>query len=67
MGHELGKEKLEKPGGEMKDLQIIQDCKAIYRRIEEELNLTYVPAHDSDPFWDSLPRQRPRTLLSRVR
>jgi len=26
-------------------LQIIQDCYAIYRRIEEELNLTHVAAH----------------------
>ena len=26
-------------------LEIIQDCYAIYRRIEEELNLTHVAAH----------------------
>ena len=35
----------EKPGGEIKNLKIIQDCYAIYRRIEEELNLTHVAAH----------------------
>jgi ribonuclease HI len=34
-----------KPGGEIKNLEIIQDCYAIYRRIEEELNLTHVAAH----------------------
>ena len=31
-----------KPGGAIKNLEIIQDCYAIYRRIEEELNLTHV-------------------------
>jgi ribonuclease HI len=35
----------EKPGGEIKNLEIIQDCYAIYRRIEEELKLTRVAAH----------------------
>src|SRR5438445_7758735 len=34
-----------KPGREIKNLEIIQDCYAIYRRIEEELNLTHVAAH----------------------
>jgi ribonuclease HI len=34
-----------KPGGEIKNLEIIQDCYAIYRRIEKELNLTHVAAH----------------------
>jgi len=34
-----------KPGGEIKNLQIIQDCYAMYRRIEEELTLTHVAAH----------------------
>jgi ribonuclease HI len=34
-----------KPGGEIKNLEIIQDCYAIYRRIGEELNLTHVAAH----------------------
>ena len=34
-----------KPGGEIKNLKIIQDCYAIYRRIEEELNLTHVAGH----------------------
>jgi ribonuclease HI len=34
-----------KSGGEIKNLEIIQDCYAIYRRIEEELNLTHVAAH----------------------
>jgi ribonuclease HI len=34
-----------KPGGEIKNLEIIRDCYAIYRRIEEELNLTHVAAH----------------------
>src|SRR5918992_1534192 len=33
-----------KPGGEIKNLEIIQDCYAIYRRIEEELHLTHVAA-----------------------
>jgi len=34
-----------KSGGEIKNLEIIQDCYAIYRRIEEELNLTHVAGH----------------------
>lgn len=34
-----------KPGGEIKNLEIIQDCYAIYLRVEEELNLTHVAAH----------------------
>jgi ribonuclease HI len=34
-----------KPGGEIKNLEIIQDCYAIYRRIEEELKLTHVAGH----------------------
>ncbi len=34
-----------KPGGEIKNLEIIQDCYAIYRRIESELALTHVAAH----------------------
>jgi ribonuclease HI len=31
--------------GEIKNLEIIQDCYTIYRRIEKELNLTHVAAH----------------------
>src|SRR5919106_2749955 len=34
-----------KPGGEIKNLEIIRDCYAIYRRIAEELKLTHVAAH----------------------
>ena len=34
-----------KPGGEIKNLEIIQDCYAIYRRIEKKLKLTHVAAH----------------------
>jgi ribonuclease HI len=34
-----------KPGGEIKNLEIIQDCYAIFLRIEEEINLTHVAAH----------------------
>jgi ribonuclease HI len=34
-----------KPGGEIKNLEIIQDCYAIYRGIKEDLNLTHVAAH----------------------
>ena len=34
-----------KPGGEIKNLKIIQDCYAIYRRIEKQLKLTHVAAH----------------------
>jgi len=34
-----------KPGGEIKNLEIIQDCYAIYRRIKKELKLTHVAAH----------------------
>jgi ribonuclease HI len=34
-----------KAGGEIKNLEIIQDCYAIYQRIEEELHLTHVAAH----------------------
>jgi ribonuclease HI len=34
-----------KPGGEIKNVEIIRDCYAIYRRIEKELNLTHVAAH----------------------
>ena len=34
-----------KPGGEIKNLEIIQSCYAIYRRIEKKLSLTHVAAH----------------------
>jgi RNase H len=34
-----------KPGSEIKNLEIIQDCYAIYRRIEAELKLSHVAAH----------------------
>ena len=34
-----------KPGGEIKNLETIQDCYAIYRRIDEELILTHVAGH----------------------
>jgi ribonuclease HI len=34
-----------KSGGEIKNLEIIQDCYAIYRRIQKELTLTHVAAH----------------------
>jgi ribonuclease HI len=34
-----------KTGGAIKNLEIIQDCYAIYRRIEAELSLTHVAAH----------------------
>ncbi|MGE5303357.1 MAG: viroplasmin family protein [Alphaproteobacteria bacterium] len=34
-----------KPGGEIKNLEIIRECYAIYRRIQEELHLTHVAAH----------------------
>ena len=34
-----------KPGGEIKNLEIIQDGYAIYRHIKEELTLTHVAAH----------------------
>jgi ribonuclease HI len=34
-----------KPGGEIKNLEIIQDSYAIYRRIKKELTLTHVAAH----------------------
>src|ERR671911_2355393 len=34
-----------KPGGEIKNLEIIQDCYAIYRRIKKNLTLTHVAAH----------------------
>ena len=34
-----------KPGGEIKNLEIIQACYAIYRRIKKELTLTHVAAH----------------------
>ena len=34
-----------KPGGEIKNLEIIQDCYAIYRRIEGKLTLTHVAGH----------------------
>jgi len=34
-----------KPGGEIKNLKIIQDCYEIYLRVKTELNLTHVAAH----------------------
>jgi ribonuclease HI len=34
-----------KAGGEIKNLAIIQECYAIYRAIEEEVNLVHVAAH----------------------
>ena len=32
-------------GGEIKNLEIIQDCYTIYRRIKKQLTLTHVAAH----------------------
>ena len=46
-----------KPGGEIKNLEIIQDCYAIYRRIKEKLKLTHVAAHvgtEGDEFADRM-------------
>ena len=34
-----------KAGGEIKNLEIIQDCYAIYQRIKKALTLTHVAAH----------------------
>ena len=34
-----------KPGGEIKNLGIIQECYAIYRRIKKDLHLTHVAGH----------------------
>jgi ribonuclease HI len=34
-----------KPGGEIKNLEIIRDCYEIYRRIKKELTLTHVAGH----------------------
>ena len=34
-----------KPGGEIKNLKIIQDCYVIYRRIKDKLTLTHVAGH----------------------
>ena len=34
-----------KSTGEIKTVEMIQDCYAIYRRIEKELTLTHVAAH----------------------
>ena len=34
-----------KPGGEIRNLEIIQDCYVIYRRIKKDLTLTHVAAH----------------------
>jgi ribonuclease HI len=34
-----------KPGGEIKNLEIIQNCHKIYRRIEDALKLTHVAGH----------------------
>ena len=34
-----------KLGGEIKNLEIIQDCYAIYRRLEKKLQLTHVAGH----------------------
>jgi ribonuclease HI len=34
-----------KTGGEIKNLRIIQDCYAVYRRIAEDLTLTHVAGH----------------------
>jgi ribonuclease HI len=34
-----------KAGGEIKNLEIIQDCYVIFQRIKKELNLTHVAAH----------------------
>ena len=34
-----------KPGGEIKNLKIIQNCYAIYRRIKDKLTLTHVAGH----------------------
>ena len=46
VGHRSWEKKgWKRPGGEIKNLEIIQDCYAIYRRIEKELTLTHVAAH----------------------
>jgi len=43
LGTELGEKKgWKKLGSEIKNLEIIQDCYAIYRRIEEKLKLSHV-------------------------
>ena len=34
-----------KPGGEIRNLKLIQDCYAIYRRIKDKLTLTHVAGH----------------------
>ena len=34
-----------KAGGDIKNLQIIQDCYAIYKRVQNDLTLTHVAAH----------------------
>ena len=34
-----------KPGGEIKNLEIIQDCYTIYQRIKDKLTLTHVAGH----------------------
>jgi len=44
LGPKLGEARLKKPRGENKNLEIIRDCYAIYRRIEKELTLTHVAA-----------------------
>src|SRR5207249_10224724 len=43
VGHRTGKRRAgKKPGGGIKNLEIIQDCCAIYRSLEKELKLTHV-------------------------
>jgi len=46
VGHQTGKRRAgKKSGGEINNLEIIQDCYAIYRRIKKEPTLTHVAAH----------------------
>ena len=45
LGAELGRERLEKLGVEIKNLEIIRACHAICRRIEKDLTLTHSATH----------------------
>ena len=56
-----------KLGGEIKNLKIIQDCYAIYRRIEKALTLTHVAGHVGTEGNELADRMAMRAVLSKER
>ena len=45
MGHGLGKERLEKPGGEIKNLELLQTMFKLHQRIKNQIQVVHVNGH----------------------